>query len=425
MGIVIAKFRKKPSTYDVLTKLENEIVSIEEFQKRTQQAQRKIVFRFIFLALLIYVALALLLYFYFSQISQNQKLFWSIPLIAFPFVIWFIKKFLTWYYNRKIGKNEKKLVTLKEKKKEILENVMETETYKIAKQILDKFGNEPKKLVVSTPTVQKSSPMVTTRRQLYDTGLRQRNVAAQNAMRTRISFGGPPESPRPIQQQMALPTPGQLRSFNVLRTPNQLAITSVPASLPRSILPRDRSVLDKMVDYLVGDGPSNRYALICQKCSSHNGMALKEEFEYISFRCCYCSHFNPARKKKPSGPKFDSPRSPARLPSPPNESSDSEKNSENDSDSDTVFEKSGSYSPDIVNISNVGNITESRVEETRSDSLDIVNISNAENISETELPTEDTKMEVEEHDVQQDTANITDLGENGDTVGTSRDVSDN
>ena len=26
---------------------------------------------------------------------------------------------------------------------------------------------------------------------------------------------------------------------------------------------------------------SYRYALICQQCLSHNGMALKEEFEYI------------------------------------------------------------------------------------------------------------------------------------------------
>lgn len=25
----------------------------------------------------------------------------------------------------------------------------------------------------------------------------------------------------------------------------------------------------------------SRYALICQQCFSHNGMALKEEFEYI------------------------------------------------------------------------------------------------------------------------------------------------
>ena len=39
--------------------------------------------------------------------------------------------------------------------------------------------------------------------------------------------------------------------------------------------------MDKLVEYLVGDGPANRYALICKQCQSHNGMALKEEFEYI------------------------------------------------------------------------------------------------------------------------------------------------
>lgn len=61
---------------------------------------------------------------------------------AFSIVV--IKKFLSWYYNRKIRRNERKLVSLKERKKKILENVMETETYKVAKDILDKFGNEPK-----------------------------------------------------------------------------------------------------------------------------------------------------------------------------------------------------------------------------------------------------------------------------------------
>ncbi|KAL8183511.1 UNVERIFIED_CONTAM: hypothetical protein K2H54_043336 [Gekko kuhli] len=51
--------------------------------------------------------------------------------------------------------------------------------------------------------------------------------------------------------------------------------------LARPILPRERGALDRIVEYLVGDGPQNRYALICQQCFSHNGMALKEEFEYI------------------------------------------------------------------------------------------------------------------------------------------------
>lgn len=45
-----------------------------------------------------------------------------------------------------------------------------------------------------------------------------------------------------------------------------------------------------------------RYALICKKCSSHNGMALREEFEFLAFQCCYCFHFNPARKQRPSPP---------------------------------------------------------------------------------------------------------------------------
>ena len=39
--------------------------------------------------------------------------------------------------------------------------------------------------------------------------------------------------------------------------------------------------MDRMLEYLLGDGPQHKYALICQKCASHNGMALKEEFEYI------------------------------------------------------------------------------------------------------------------------------------------------
>ncbi len=61
-----------------------------------------------------------------------------------------------------------------------------------------------------------------------------------------------------------------------------LCISGVPGPpLPRPIMPRERGYMDRMVEYLVGDGPSNRYALICKQCQSHNGMALREEFEYI------------------------------------------------------------------------------------------------------------------------------------------------
>ena len=56
----------------------------------------------------------------------------------------------------------------------------------------------------------------------------------------------------------------------------------------------------QVVEFLVGDGPNNRYALICRKCHSHNGMALRDEFEYLTFRCAYCYHLNSALKAKPT-----------------------------------------------------------------------------------------------------------------------------
>lgn len=38
--------------------------------------------------------------------------------------------------------------------------------------------------------------------------------------------------------------------------------------------------------------PSYRYALVCQQCFSHNGMALKEEFEYLGKNTEHTAAFN-------------------------------------------------------------------------------------------------------------------------------------
>lgn len=38
--------------------------------------------------------------------------------------------------------------------------------------------------------------------------------------------------------------------------------------------------MDKLVDYVVGDGAANRYALICRYCATHNGLATPEEYPY-------------------------------------------------------------------------------------------------------------------------------------------------
>ena len=69
------------------------------------------------------------------KLSKKTLLF-----VWFLFRIFFLKRILTWWYHRKVRKNETHLAKLEEERTKILEDVMDTETYKVAKEILDKYG---------------------------------------------------------------------------------------------------------------------------------------------------------------------------------------------------------------------------------------------------------------------------------------------
>lgn len=74
-------------------------------------------------------------------------------------------------------------------------------------------------------------------------------------------------------------------------------------------------------------------------------MAFKEEIEYLSFKCCYCGFFNPSRKKRPSGPKFEPEASPSRTMTAHSSDSDvSSVESDEDSSKPIVTETVGNYS---------------------------------------------------------------------------------
>ncbi|XP_033208211.1 endoplasmic reticulum junction formation protein lunapark-B isoform X2 [Belonocnema kinseyi] len=310
MGTILSRFRKKKTTIEVLEDLDKKIKDIEKYGLFTEQRHKKIVGTLIAYSVILYIIAALTCYFYFFPTSPYDQLIYVTPLLIFPILILFVKRLVSWYYKRKLRRNEEKLSTMQQEKKKILDEVTETETYKKAKEILLKFA--PDQLRMTPPTFAVTTPNRETPRRpstpqpsvlpLPGAGeLRRRALTSSNiAQSGRLSNVGPlptgliPSSPLP-----ASPFHSSVRSIN--------APTSGPIGtpLPRPILPQHRSYLDKLVEYLVGDGPSNRYALICRQCESHNGMALKEEFEYFGFRCCYCNFWNPARKQKPSAPKLE------------------------------------------------------------------------------------------------------------------------
>lgn len=212
---------------------------------------------------------------------------------------------------------------LKRQKRKILDTIMEKETYKVAKELIEKYDPAMLKDRIATDLNQS----VYLNQSKNDSILRQRFTPMQ-----------PPMNPGMMSQQRMMINQTPFNTVNKpkaimdsslvgLQTP-KLPSTQMPqpksavAHLPphfnpavqmptpmqrrpnlvRPVCAQDRSIVEKFVDYLVSDGPNNRYALICKFCHSHNGMALKDEFDYLNFRCCFCNNFNPARKQKPIAP---------------------------------------------------------------------------------------------------------------------------
>lgn len=177
---------------------------------------------------------------------------------------------------------------------------MDTETYKVAKTILEKFAPEQVRKPgymssSSDSTPVKPSPTMlsskVSRKKLINAvidfdflGLRQRSAASSQLIRNVEKYNSK-TVPLPLAASatVSVPPGSAITRFNttpmsIAKVP--IATTTLPLPLPREILPRERSVIDKMVEYLVGDGPSNRYALICKQCSSHNGTHSNDTLLY-------------------------------------------------------------------------------------------------------------------------------------------------
>lgn len=320
MGAVVSRWRAKPSTVEILEGIDKDIQVLEEYSEKNQRQLKIWVGRLLLYSSLLYLITCVVVYFWYLPEQLMGRLILSLPFLIVPLLVWLLRKLLIKIFSRRTEKNNEKLEDLKAQKRKILEEVMETETYKNAKMILERFDPDCKKNIEleSTPVAPQITPKP-------GQELRHRNVipktppvvvnpaseaAARPPLASRPTYpgrsshsapGGPPErSLSAIAAQQSL-----MRKPVTPGTPVPGVGMHPPGPpLARPVIPRERGAMDRVIEYLVGDGPQNRYALICQQCLSHNGMALKEEFEYIAFRCAYCYFLNPARKTRPQAPRL-------------------------------------------------------------------------------------------------------------------------
>ncbi|KAH8301350.1 hypothetical protein KR059_000746, partial [Drosophila kikkawai] len=313
---------KEKSTETVLEGLQTQIQALEKYMINTEERKRRFVTNFVGFTIGAYIVGFGLWYFFYFPPTLQECIVYLVPLLLFPILIILLRRLFTWYFQRKLNKNGDKLAKLKEEKRVLLEQVMDKETYKVALNLLERFGDKKQ--------LRLGSGLQTPNR--HSMAERSPQPAARAA-----AIGQPQQQ----QQRSLTPYTSVYRNNNNISstslnrsvisshsqavtsaTPPVRAVQELRRRTPFPIVDeRSRSAMDRIVDFIVGDSPQNRFGMICKECFAHNGMLPKEEYEYASFRCAFCSALNQARKERPVAPRLSLE---APTPTKRNESSESE-----------------------------------------------------------------------------------------------------
>jgi len=230
--------------------------------------------------------------------------------IIYPVAVLLIRKFWKYYYERRLTKVDDEIKSLDKQKESILKDVMEKEPYNKAREILKRFGSNQAFEVPKAPTQQRKK--LVNGKPIDD--------QAKRAMNSTVSEPTK-KLPQPNVQRQLSQTIGGMSP--ILRTPgtqgnSTMTTPQVRKTVRKTVRPLpseklNQSNIEKMVDWVVGSKPEQMYALICKNCKMHNGLAIKEEFEYMEWRCAFCHFLNMASKQRPAPPQLQ-PQRPMDVP---------------------------------------------------------------------------------------------------------------
>ncbi|KAF5322779.1 hypothetical protein D9619_000069 [Psilocybe cf. subviscida] len=197
----------------------------------------------------------------------------SVPVVIGPIIILFIRRIVQIWYMRKGNAEEKALKELLKKQRDKVEEIKKKTNYNHTRDLIQKYDE--------------ASPSATPLRPRFGP------VPPGGLQQTPVQRRPVPVNGAPIMQ-----TPGPGVSSAAL----QIHLTS--AATPSKPLPPPRKgVIDRLADALLGEDelpapPSSRYALICEKCFTHNGLVRESMWEDAQYTCPKCGHFNESAKTK-------------------------------------------------------------------------------------------------------------------------------
>ncbi|KAI0685739.1 hypothetical protein BC835DRAFT_1382663 [Cytidiella melzeri] len=222
--------------------------------------------------------------------SGMETLVEGLPVFVGPIVILFIRRIVQIWYTRIGNTEEKHLVILRKQQREKIEEIKKKTNYYSTRTLIERYDDGTPGSVTGTPA-RKSVPTNTN------------GIQTPQKLQQR-------QPPTPQPAQLVVPqTPVNSKGQIPLSLQQQLS-----PSPQRPLPPLRKQWYDRLADAILGDEDStsgsvaSRYALICQKCFTHNGLVKESTWDKTQYMCRNCGHFNPSPKAARQTPNSVSPQ---------------------------------------------------------------------------------------------------------------------
>lgn len=297
----------------------------EQKQLHYSIRQRRVNGIFTLYSILLYAAYTIFTFLRYN--STTRSLSYISGLVLAPFLIWAIRRIIFWWFTRLTTSNAEYINALRSEQQEKIEELKQSTNFYSTKALLERFDsnfdktNKRKSVVKGTafgqqPSAPNSQPKIQKEAsskgkdpaQQLNRGHNSSNsiAAADFEFAPNLpslqapSSPGKPELPQsPTAQPPTQPPPPQQRHQQRGQPLQELQAYPLGPVYNANYQP---SWYDKILDIIVGEdeySPKSRYALICQNCRRHNGLAQPGELpQYVIYICPQCGFRNGQEKKK-------------------------------------------------------------------------------------------------------------------------------
>ncbi|CAH9104354.1 unnamed protein product [Cuscuta epithymum] len=200
------------------------------------------------------------------------------------------------------NKDQKTLQRLRAEKKAKIDELKERTNYYITQQLIQKYDPDPAAQVAAA-TVLASKLSADTGLKVFVGNESQRNSPPTGGKSSDVELANStglrnrkqPASKSTGSERSATTTLHQSQEEQKMLDGSDMVEHHPPVVEhynPIGPTAQNGGWLSRIAALLVGEDPTQSYALICGNCHMHNGLARKEDFPYITYYCPHCNALN-------------------------------------------------------------------------------------------------------------------------------------